>query len=544
MKKLTSQLARAHRSLLSLSPARKLLAGTIVAVMIGTGVWVITHSTRAALEPVLDQAFNDADVVQINEYLTSKGVPHEVRDGKVLVPAERKVAVLSDLLYNQVLTGNTSSGFDAWIKQSSLFDSPSKTEKMFNHARDLTLAETIRQFPGVRKATVLVDPTNEHHIGGASIVPTALVDIHTRAGENANRRQLADAAANVVTGAVSTLSRDKVRITIDGASYNVAGEDEFIAGGSDALERRQQCEQIYVAKVRNLLSYIPDVLVSVSVDLNLQSLEEEKRLVDPEKAVHLETRVETRTDQPGDALAVDQEMGVLANAVPEIPEKPAAKPQLSGQSVTTEFYNRASETVQKTRTPAGKETVLSASVAVPRSYFVGIYQRSVARTNAQQAEPSDALLQPIVDAHLGRIRNLVRTSLGLKNDNDVTVEMYEDAAAPVAAATVSAAIATPNRATVLPQMFNFAIQWRQIGYVAAGLAALAVISLVLRRGSGHPPIDDSAPQPLAVSPRVRVAPATLAVSADDSDLLRQVRELAARSPDEAANVLRTWIEQD
>src|SRR4051812_1230824 len=233
MNKLTSQLGGAHRSLLSLFPARKLLAGPLLAGLVGAGAWVISHPTRTALEPVLDQAFNDADIIQINEYLSSKSVPHEVRDGKVLVPADRKVAVLSDLLYNQVLTGNTSSGFDAWIKQSSLFDSPSKTEKMFNHVRDQMLAEMIRQFPGVRKATVLVDPTNEHHIGGASIVPTALVDIHTRAGENANRRQLADASANVVTGAVSTLSRDKVRITIDGASCNIAGEEELIAGGRD-----------------------------------------------------------------------------------------------------------------------------------------------------------------------------------------------------------------------------------------------------------------------------------------------------------------------
>ncbi len=535
---------RAQRAIGSLSGTRKILAGTLIAGMIAAGAWIITHPARSAMEPVLDQAFNDADLVQIADHLTAKNIPHEIRQGKMLVPADRKLDALSSLLYAQIVTGSTETGFDALIlKQGSIFDSPSKTDKMFNHARELMVASVISRWPGVRKTTVLIDPTSERHIG-SSIEPSALVDIQTRAGEVQNRRKLADGAVNAVIGAISSMSREKVKVTIDGASYNVAGDDEIVTLGGDVIERRQECEQAYVSKVRNLLSYIPDVLVSVSVDLNLQSHEEEKRLIDPDNSVHLETRVESRKEQPLDS-ALDQEIGVLANAVPELGEKPASTPK--SDTTTTEYFNRASETVQKTRTPAGKETVLSASVAVPRSYFVALYQRSVSKP---QPAPDNALVQPIVDSHLARIRSLVRTSLGLKNDSDVTVDVYDDAAAltPVAASNVTA------QATVVPQMLDLAKHGQSIGYAAAGVAGVIVMSLVLRRGNHHTDpasaVVHATVQPLAASRTQRVAaapvPRSVAVDQDnsDSDLLRQVRELAARSPDDTVRVLREWIFQD
>ena len=57
------------------------------------------------------------------------------------------------------------------------------------------------------------------------------------------------------------------------------------------------------------------------------------------------------------------------------------------------------------------------------NYFVALYMRA----NRKQQEPDDALLQPVVDAHLARIRGLVKNALGLERDGDVTVEPYDDA---------------------------------------------------------------------------------------------------------------------
>src|SRR5262249_8378848 len=152
---------------------------------------------------------------------------------------------------------------------------------------------------------------------------------------------------------------------------------------------------------------------------------------------------------------------------------------VKSENVKTDYNVFPSEIVQKSKTPAGKETVLSASVVVPRAYFLGIYRRS----NAKAAEVSDALLQPVIETQLVRIRHLVRTSLGLKNDADVTVDVYEDGSS---ATPVPAAVANVPReqAVVLPSVasiWNHRTQW---GLAIFGAMTLVLVSTVLRRGSG------------------------------------------------------------
>ncbi len=543
-----SRWERAHRSLTGLTVSQKLSAGVLVAIMIATGFWLARDAERGAMEPVLDQAFSDADVVQIANRLTEKKVSHYERDGKIYVPADRKLEVLSDLIYTDTLIGNTESGFDALVKESSLFDSPSKADKMFNHAREQMLQSIIRGFHGVRKATVLIDPTNERHINGGSITPAALVDIQTR-GNEATPRQLASAAVNAVTGAVSTMSSDRVKVTIDGASYNV-GSEEFTG---DIPERRQQCEQAYVAKVRQLLSFIPDVLVSVSVDLNVETQELEKHTYDQSSSVKLESHAETRIDHAAPIDEADENaVAVLANAVPSLGDKhvdsPTTAPAFT-ENTRTDFTLFPSETTEKTRTPAGKETVLSASVVVPRTYFAQIYRHSTAKAD----EPTDQLLQPIIASQSDKIRRLVRNALGLKRDEDVMVEVYEDASSSSVPATQIAAPLS-EQAVVLPQLsalWNHKTQW---GLGVFGAMTLLMVSTMLRRGSGAMAAPQPVDPPLAASLRTPASRFPMSAASridfgDDEDehedalLLRQVRELAAARPEDAARVLRQWIYQ-
>jgi flagellar biosynthesis/type III secretory pathway M-ring protein FliF/YscJ len=513
---------RARQALGTLSATRKVMVGALIVLTGVSAVWLTQQASRRGMEPVLDQVFSDADLIAIGDHLRAKNITYELRDGRVFVPADRKLDVLSELIYCNVVTGSTESGFDAMIARSSAFDTPSKTDKMFNHAREVSVQTVIRNFPGVRRATVIIDPTNERHIGG-SITPSALVDIQTRPSSGANARQLAMASVNAVTGAVSTMDRAKVKVTIDGASYGVGGTENFDDVSGDMFARRQQCEQAYVTKVRQLLSYIPDVLVSVSVDLNVQSLEEEKRIVDPLK--------QSASEQPATAT-ITPETEVLANAVPRIAEA------LSTVNGGAEQPSPKSETVQKSRTPAGKETVLSASVAVPRSYLVNLYKRGA----REPKEPDDALLQPIADAQLLKVRNLVRNALGLKNDEDVTVEVYEDAT------VVPAAAATTSEATVIPAVAMLKGRIREIGYAALGVLGIVAVSMFLRRSNGSASFGEQIDVAMAPA-RVRaVTPVRRevidSVEEGTEDLLRQVRELAARRPPAAAQVLREWIDEE
>jgi flagellar biosynthesis/type III secretory pathway M-ring protein FliF/YscJ len=566
------------RYLAGLSVPQRLAAGTLLVVMLATLVWLGARTPRgsgAAMEPLLNQSFAESDLLPITDRLRARSITHEVREGKVYVAADKRLDALSDLYYTAVLTGSGpgTGGVEDVARQLSAFDPPSKADKLFNRAREQTCERVIGRFRGVRKATVVIDPTNERHIGGASVMPSAMVDLQTQGEINA--RQLSSASINVLTGSVAQLTRDRVKVTIDGATYNSAGgDDDALAGADELMARKQQCEQMYVAKVRRLLSYIPDVVVSVSVDLNApRAAAAAVRNADANKAAA----------QPPQVPPSDTSGTVVANAVPALIDAISSP----SNAATKTREAAAGEANPKPRPPAGREVVRSASVVVPRSYFAAIYQRANRRqpgtVTASSAEPDDALLQPIIDAHLLRIRALVKNSLGLERDSDVTVEPYDDAAAlaavtPVAiapplatagsAATVSTSIIPANLLAVLNA------HPRTSALTVLGLATVLMLALLLHRRSvaTMPPgsadrgtVVSTGPQGAVLSgtlePASPVAPlagattgasvvaaggmtgSTVEDSADAHRMFRRVRDVVAENPDDAARVLRGWIYQ-
>src|SRR5689334_11330995 len=89
------------RHLAGLTGAQKVAAGTLVVVIIATALWFGGRAPRGAsagrMVPILDQSFADAEINSITQHLRSRSIPCDVRDGKVYVPADKKLDVLSDL---------------------------------------------------------------------------------------------------------------------------------------------------------------------------------------------------------------------------------------------------------------------------------------------------------------------------------------------------------------------------------------------------------------------------------------------------------------
>ncbi|HEX8525225.1 MAG TPA: hypothetical protein VF669_23440 [Tepidisphaeraceae bacterium] len=474
------QLDRVQSQLISLSTGRKIFWGCLLAAVIAAGIFWQRNDRQVAWEPVLDQALDATQLAQISSHLSEKQVPFRSSENRIMVPADRKFQILADLLYEDLLPNNTESGFDALAK-TSIWDSSSKVERMYIHVKEQQLRNVISRFPGVKKATVVIDPTSEQHING-SVTPSALVDIQTKSGAR-NARQLATAAVNVVTGAQSNLTRDKVQVTIDGAPVRSTIDPNQMAS-DEQIERTQQREQFYVAKVRKQLAFVPDALISVTVQLPMPAAR---------KAMS-----SAATQGAGDVVA---NMGVTLAAKRDV------------------------------------EQVTSASVAVPRSYFMSIYLRA----NPNAPDPSDGVLQPIIDAELTNIRKLVRNTLGIRNEDDVTVASYVDQQPLTAPGNAVQTAAAPL--TML--MYNRTVQ------IAVGLSALMLLViaplLLLRR-----------PKPVGASVSSRPIHAALLsprgedyadedFGEEDADQpmghYPDVQALVQDSPDATATLLEKWINQ-
>jgi flagellar biosynthesis/type III secretory pathway M-ring protein FliF/YscJ len=194
---------------------------------------------------------------------------------------------------------------------------------------------------------------------------------------------------------------------------------------------------------------------------------------------------------------------------------------------------------------------------VPRSYFLGIYQRASSRGSI---DPEEALLQPVIDMHAARIRSLVKNSLGLADDGAVTVEAYEDSL-PIATA-VPVPPPAPSAAG-MPSALLLNTHAREIALAMLAVVALLMVSILLRRGAAPTPVPVTVPlrpmpaaaerhglldgvvgDPLPVPEHPHHLDPQAGQEEEARQLFRRARELVNESPDDAARVLRSWIYQD
>src|SRR5580700_5276673 len=213
---LKAQLARLSQQFAALSASQRMLAVALVAIMGMTLFWWTHYAGEAEMVPLLNQSFSQTDMSQITARLAAKDINYTVSGDRIMVPADRNIEILADLGFAHLLPMKTDEGFDDIVAKMSPWDSQSKTSQMWLEAKNRTLASVIEGFPGVSSATVMIDQSDERRLDGEDVTPTAMVALVTDgASQDLNMRQLATAAADVLSGAVSGLRRGKVAVTIN-----------------------------------------------------------------------------------------------------------------------------------------------------------------------------------------------------------------------------------------------------------------------------------------------------------------------------------------
>src|SRR5688500_3293234 len=145
-----SQFDRIRQQLNGLNSTQKMLTAALVGLMVMTLLFWGKYAATAELQPVLDMPFPENDVSRITAQLAARDVKYEVTaDRKILVPADKRIEVLSSLGYADMLPKDTTNGFDAIIKQLSPWDGQDRQDKMFNRGKEITLGQVISSFPGV-----------------------------------------------------------------------------------------------------------------------------------------------------------------------------------------------------------------------------------------------------------------------------------------------------------------------------------------------------------------------------------------------------------
>ena len=554
------QFEKIREQLAGLNSSQRMLAGSLAVIMVMTLLWWSRYAGTAEMEDLLGQDFTGEELANVTLLLDQRGIPRKVNGARVQVPADRRTEALALMTYQQIGPTDTSAGFDDIIaKMDSPWNTQVKQDEMFKRAKEATLADIMRAWPGVRDARVVINAAQKRAFGDVDTSPTATVNLQMRRAGEKPTKQLIGAAADAVAGSVAGMDRTRVNVIVDGASYK-AGEKGGGGGGGGGdtwMELVKEQERHFTQKIMDRLRYIDGVMASVAVDPNTKTTELEREFYDKDKTFDRPVDIQTRTEETTNATRGPGEPGAVPNTGGG-GSTAGANQALSlggagggagesGSSNSTEEKTKMqvfpSVTRERTKAPAGSGSVLSASVSIPRTHLTRIY-KSMFPSGAK--EPDEAQLQPIVDAELKKIKDGVLGCITAPEDK-IRIDWYHDympsgesGGQAVAAASVPLAVTG---------------HLKEIALGALAVVSLFMVSMMVRKATPAPiipPAPEKPAKPMFAPPEEPVAEATeglqemdgIEVDTDsvrNQQIISQVSSMVKENPDAAANLVKRWL---
>jgi flagellar biosynthesis/type III secretory pathway M-ring protein FliF/YscJ len=426
MQRLTQLLDRIKVLSRSMTATHRLLLVSIAVVLVMTLFVVHQYTATPTMVALLDASYPAEDQQAAAQYMDSKGIGYETsKTGVVMVPPSQRPRVLAQMAQDPgTLPSDKTILFNSLISKQDWSKSQEQNRQLETIALQNELASMLSQWDGIKSAKVIIDVPPSRAIGQPLRRPTAAVNVFSEGGLPQSK---VDAIAAFVAGSRAGLSIDRVRI-VDGTTgrqLRARSDDQLTATSTQELiaqieARRQQ-------QIADMLVYIPSVIVTVQaqVDATQRTTVTDATLPEGQGSQSL-LATETTTNREESEPQRSAEPGVRANTGADISSQiaPVAATSSETQADTT-FDTRFGTKKENVLDPRGFATKMNAVVSVPRSYFVSIWQDRQRRQAPDDAEagkkdPTDAELQPVVDAEVVRITEDVRQMVDTSG-NDGTV---------------------------------------------------------------------------------------------------------------------------
>ncbi len=553
---LKNQAAKIREQLAGLTASQRMLAGSLAVIMVMTLMWWTRYAGTSEMEDLYSQDLTAEEMASVSTSLDTHAIAKKVVGNRIQVASERKMEALSMVQFDQAGPRDTSGGFDEIItKMNSPWNTDMTQTVMFNRAKEATLAQIMREWPGVRDARIVINNAQRRAFGEASVMPTATVNLKMKtSGEKPATKRLIEAAADTVAGAVSGMIRSKVNVIIDGASHSVQDRDADGNGGGDTwMELVKEHERYFSTKIQDHLRWLEGVYVTVSVDPKMQQSILIKESYDKKGTLSIPQSTRERTDEnstnsrpPGEPGAVPN-TGVANQSLSVSGGGPAASGGAEGTvSNTSETETKnvvlPSWVHETIKSPAGASAVVGASVSIPRSYFARIFKTATGSAK----DPDEATLAPFITAEINRIKPMVAACVSQTPEDKVAVDWYWDALPSVDLS------AQPAAATSLPLALTG--HMKEIGIGLLAVISLFMVSMMVRKGSPAPiipPQSERAAAPLKnqedlIGEVGEGIQSMDAVEIDDDSvrteqMVSQVATMVKENPDGAASLVKRWL---
>ncbi len=533
-----------------LSLSTKMLMGMSVFVLVGVLFLVVMYAGAPEMEPLFTQPLPAAQQAEAMAFIKFRGHEHREEGGHILVPVKQKYAILAALNAQQIIPVDNGGGFADLLEKQDWWQSNEQRKQSYNIALQNELAGVIRRNRGVRDAKVFLSVAPKTGFGRPDQRPSAQVTVETDGG--GMNQNLVDAIANQVSGAVSGMTPEDVKV-IDasgGRPWTVRDRNEVQVG--DYLELLQTQEQLYRVKIEKALDYIgkDKVIVAVNVELDPQQRHIDSTKYSRDDSVELLER-EMRRSSTSRNETSGGAPGAEANVSARIPGADAVGRSEQTEESDSEFATHPGVIHEKSFDPGVTPTRVSATISVPRSYFVRLYK--IGKPD-DAPEPTSAALQPIIDEALPRIQKKVENIITAKQPGRVVVDTYFDESPAFDAATATASVSGGGG-----MIGSLIADGGMVKYLSLG--ALAAVSLMMMfmmmRKATQPPKLPSAAELAGIPPALQsdndvvgeameMDAALTGVELDENSirnrkLAEQVGEMVRNNPNEAASLVGRWI---
>jgi flagellar M-ring protein FliF len=540
-----------------LSVSQRLLIASLAVIMAMTFFVVSQYAGSPPMVELLPGQPAEAQTRAVS-FLQSQGIPFKQREGRVYVEPGRQYAVLGQMGESQALPGDSQVLFNNLADRQSWTMNATQHRQLGQIALQNELARVIRNFSGIRKASVFIDSPDDRHrgLGQAARKPTATVTVFSDGGLS---QSTVDAIASMVAGSKAGLEVESVRV-IDGATnrqHRARGEQDMYAG--QHLEHTVKIESIVRDKLLDMLQYIEGVVIAVNAQVDIRRTETvTRRVLNPgEGSVTAPTR-ESTTEITIAGESGGAEAGVRSNVGADIARGGRGGPRESEKTTEAELETEWGDERTRIVDPNGRPTKINATVNVPRSYFVRLWQ---SQNPGVAEDPDQEALAPVIDVEVARLERTIAPIIETQGPQgtepgSVVVSVAPDAAdalgQPVRAGGGGDLITAATDAS--PGGLGWLLKNAALGGLA--IAALLLLAMSLKRATrpvNLPTAEEIVGVPPALASNEDMfgeadeADAVLAgVEMSDEDLQRrkmveQVASLVDESPEDAARLLQRWV---
>jgi flagellar biosynthesis/type III secretory pathway M-ring protein FliF/YscJ len=546
---LKAQFTRISEQLAGLSATQKMLVVSLLTIMIMTLLWWSHWAAEPEMAPLLEgQTLSADESAQVIAALNSQGIPHQLTNGAVYVPADRKLEVMATLGYSNALPQNVSDGFDSIVKGMSWLDSPEKNQVMFNRAREMALKAMLKTWPGVANAEVIIDETQETKIDEPDVEPVATVTITTNHNSQRNPRDLAESAADMICRAKSGLKRSNISVEIDGESIPIRDRtaDDGASLVDDGVALQQKAEKAIEDKIRGVLNDIHGLMVAVTVTVDTSSNVKTIHKIDPKQTVSVASHTEQMTSETTGGSSSSGEPGAVPNTSMALPAASTSGPNNSTTSDEKDDFDtdhgKQDEIIKQ---GPGTVTVVGATVRIPRSHFIQTW-----KAENDGKEPDDpAALKSYISTQLDEIKTQVKECAAFPSDDAITVAVVTDIPKP------DLPMATDTAASPVSNVFNQ--HGKELGVGALAVVSLFMVSMMVRKGGSAG--GGAVTEPLAgddgktvdgneaiVGDAVEDQASLDGMELDEESvkaqrMVDQVQQMVQSNPDAAANLVKRWL---